>query len=145
MFDHNLNLLNSIDFTIEDKIYLDKRMLLFAIYQLTNSCQSSPQWKEVEKDGIEWRVCNQDDKIVQKVCDVVLLPHPEGFLVGGKQQPGTSSHPHPSRLLAPDPLIRVSVITPPTPPPPTPLSAPAQDGNSTLNTGQQQPEQGHHP
>ena len=65
----------------------------------------SPQWKEVEKDAIQWPVCNQDDKIVQKICDGVLLQHPEGFLVGGKQQPGTSSHPHPSRLLAPDPLI----------------------------------------
>ena len=61
--------------------------------------------------------------------------------MGGKQQPGTSSHPHPSRLLAPDPLIRVSVITPPVLQPPPP----AQDGNSTLNTGQQQPAQGHHP
>ena len=81
----------------------------------------SPQWKEVEKDAIQWPVCNQDDKIVQKVCDVVLLRHPEGFLVGGKQQPGTSSHPHPSRLLAPDPLIRVSVITPPALPGPPPL------------------------
>ena len=81
----------------------------------------SPQWKEVEKDAIQWPVCNQDDKIVQKICDGVLLQHPEGFLVGGKQQPGTSSHPHPSRLLAPDPLIRVSVITPPALPGPPPL------------------------
>ena len=95
--------------------------ILFAIYTYTNSCQSSRLWKEVKKDAIQWPVCNQDDKIVQKVCDVVLLRHPEGFLVGGKQQPGTSSHPHPSRLLAPDPLIRVSVITPPALPGPPPL------------------------
>ena len=71
---------------------------------------------------------------MQKVCDGVLLRHPEGFLVGLKQQPGTSSHPPPSRLLlAPDPLIRVSVITPPATPLPLPkteIALSTQDSNS---------------
>ena len=60
------------------------------------------------------------------------------FLVGGnKQQPGTSSHPdlNPARTRPSNPCISNHATLPP--------AHPAQDGNSTLNTGQQQSAQGH--
>ena len=70
--------------------------------------------------------------------DGVLLQRPEGFW--WEAISNSLEHPHIriSIPLAPVPLIRVSLITPPCPP-----AHPAQDGNSTLNTGQQQSAQGH--